>query len=121
MAAWQSTLKWLIPVGLLTLPWWVGFPLFWLHLDPPAYFLMAIVPQYAIDPYYSHYGASRFADGWLPAAFHWSLLLALYGLLSRGRSLRVSLLLFAGLSILSVLLAHAFLSICGYKFVLDTI
>ena len=117
----KTSLKLGIAVALLTLPYWLGFALGLLGFDTASYFLMGIIPQLAIDPYYSHYGARRFADGWLAPVLHWSLLLMLYWWLSRGRSLMVSLLMFAGLAALSVVLVHVLLSVCGCKFELDTI
>ncbi|PYJ03529.1 MAG: hypothetical protein DME25_11950 [Verrucomicrobia bacterium] len=121
MVTQPRALKWILPVTLLTVPWWLGFPLYLLRLQEPASLLMAVVPQYAIDPYYSHYaiGGSHAAAGAV-AFIQWGLVLALYGWLSQRRSLGVSLALFVGLSTLSIVLAHSLLSICGLKFELDT-
>jgi len=117
----DASIRWVFPIGSITLPWWFGYPLQLLHLDEPAYYLMAIIPQYAINPYYSHYNPSRFCGGWWPMWIHWFLVLLVYGFVSKRCSVKIAIPIFFAIATVSVVVAHIILQSSGYEFELDTV
>ena len=116
----EIAVRWGIPLAVLTAPWWFGFLLTLFRLDSAAFFV-AIVPQYLINPYYSHYGPHRCLGGWLPMWVHWAVVLLIYGVVTRRRKPVASLGVFVGISVVSVLVAHAILQLSGYSFELDSL
>ena len=92
-----------------------------LRLEEAAYYIMAVVPQYAINPYYSHYNPDRFCGGWWPMWLHWILVLMIYGFITKRMSVKVAIPLFFAMAIITLILAHITLQVCGYEFELDSI
>jgi len=121
-------LKWLIPISLLTIPFWLGFLLLHLggligssEMKSYGFGIAAIVPQYVQCPYSSHYMNGHFPHYWIASAAHWLIVLLIYGIVCRRRSIGVSLAIFIGLGIASVILVHMTLRLSGYSFSIDSI
>ena len=123
----ETTYKWLIPVAILFSPLWLGY------LPSYSGYLLAIPTiedfglnfillseQLAIVPYMAyHKNNGYFPHYWLAALSHWAIVLFAYAILSKKRSLVSSLIIFIGLFFGSILVAHALLNICGFRFLLE--
>jgi hypothetical protein len=115
----QKALKVIIPIGLLTGPVLIGRILLQVFHSNILFYLAVVLPQYLIWPYLSYYddaGRRPFLSGIEGTVLHWTIVLAVYFYVSRKVSLPRSLALFLLISGLSIVLAHALLTIAGYKF-----
>ncbi len=115
----QKALKVIIPIGLLTGPVLIGRILLEVLHWNILFYLAAVLPQYLIWPYLSYYDDASgrpFPSGIEAMVLHWSIVLAVYFYVSRKASLPRSLALFLLISGMSIVLAHALLTIAGYKF-----
>src|ERR1051326_7772296 len=112
----KTYLRWIVPIALVTFPWWLGFPLLYVGslinshiLVTPGIYIAGILPQYTTFPYYSYYtlgGGDRFPLWWVSTIIHWLVVLAIYGWLIRGRSFLRSIFIFLALAVASLLLVQ---------------
>jgi len=86
------------------------------------FYLSAILPQYVVWPYLAYYdsaGQPLFLSGIGATVLHWIIVLAIYIYVSKHASLPKSIGLFLLISAISILLAHALLTLAGYQFSVD--
>jgi len=120
--------RWLTPIAIITSPFWVGAPLLCLGelinsklLKTLGYVIAAVIPQFTIFLYCSYYHETHFPHGWIATILHWTCVLVIYALLTWKRPIGLSLAIFTGLFIGSIIVAHKILKLIGYKFFLVTL
>jgi len=93
--------------------------------DTVAYYLLAVIPQYTLCPYYSHYnteGYRIFGSHYLIiAVLHWIIVISISVWAGKKCSLSISLSIFIIIAIISVVIVHLALSIFGYAFAIDVV
>jgi hypothetical protein len=121
----STVLRLLFPLGVLSYPFVVCYPLLKFWQSAMLYQLGAIVPQYIIWPYLAYYdlaGRQLLQPCTvLVCLAHWLLVIGGYWFATRDTSLKLASLVFFGFWLGSMGIAHVGLRLSGYTFVLDSI